>query len=358
MAARDRQRAYSSCPQRRQYQLSAFSCCHSSLFLDASIGPKIGQQCRGILVFIGPYGFQAMPVILGPASPANRVPRCPAHGLSVVEADQTLPVRTVERQRSPVRDAWPRSPAPGEPRTGPSDRFPGLRPALAHQDRAGHRANGHASYRLSDQIRIIWASVTWQVGCFLSSLPQQRPAADPTKVAATPLSDHTWRPQMPGHAGGRAGSPLTFERNNRASSKAGGNGQIRHRTSGTAGGGSALPAGAGRYVDDISLPGLCHGVTVLSPHAHARIKRVDIAKAKAAPGVLCVLTGADAVAENLGSFTAHLMPEDFGAPKGHRTFQPLLMRRQGALRRRPRRLRGRRDARPGARRRRAGRGRL
>ena len=53
--------------------------------------------------------------------------------------------------------------------------------------------------------------------------------------------------------------------------------------------------GQGRYVDDISLPGLCHGVTVLSPHAHARIKRVDVSKAQAAPGVLCVLTGADAV---------------------------------------------------------------
>src|SRR5499433_1978795 len=82
--------------------------------------------------------------------------------------------------------------------------------------------------------------------------------------------------------------------------------------------------GQGRYVDDISLPGLCHGVTVLSPHAHARIKRIDVAKAKDAPGVLCVLTGADALAEKLGSFTAHLMPEDFGAPKGHRTFQPVL----------------------------------
>src|SRR5713101_8771237 len=83
--------------------------------------------------------------------------------------------------------------------------------------------------------------------------------------------------------------------------------------------------GQGRYVDDISLPGQCYGVTVLSPHAHARIKRVDVAKAKAAPGVLCVLTGADALAEKLGTFTAHLMPEDFGAPKGHRTFQPVLV---------------------------------
>jgi carbon-monoxide dehydrogenase large subunit len=82
--------------------------------------------------------------------------------------------------------------------------------------------------------------------------------------------------------------------------------------------------GLGRYVEDISLPGQCYGVTVLSPHAHARITRVDVSKAKAAPGVLCVLTGADAVADKLGSFTAHLMPEDFGAPKGHRTFQPVL----------------------------------
>jgi len=32
----------------------------------------------------------------------------------------------------------------------------------------------------------------------------------------------------------------------------------------------------------------------------------------------------DALAERLGSFTAHLMLEDFGAPKGHRTFQPVL----------------------------------
>jgi len=54
--------------------------------------------------------------------------------------------------------------------------------------------------------------------------------------------------------------------------------------------------GLGRYVDDITLPGLCHGITVLSPHAHARIKRIDVSKAKAAPGVLCVLTGADAAA--------------------------------------------------------------
>ncbi len=83
--------------------------------------------------------------------------------------------------------------------------------------------------------------------------------------------------------------------------------------------------GKGRYVDDIVLPGMCFGVNVLSPHAHARIKKVDTSKAKAAPGVLLVLTGADVAAAKLGAMTAHLMPEDFGAPKGHRTHLPLLV---------------------------------
>ena len=57
--------------------------------------------------------------------------------------------------------------------------------------------------------------------------------------------------------------------------------------------------GQGRYVDDITLPGICHGVNVLSPHAHANIKKVDASKAKAAPGVLLVLTGADAKHDQL-----------------------------------------------------------
>src|SRR6185437_5376971 len=83
--------------------------------------------------------------------------------------------------------------------------------------------------------------------------------------------------------------------------------------------------GHGRYIDDINLPGEPYAALVLSPHAHARIRRVEIAKAKAALGVLAVLTGADAAADKLGSLTAHLMPEDVGAPKGHRTFQPLLV---------------------------------
>ena len=40
--------------------------------------------------------------------------------------------------------------------------------------------------------------------------------------------------------------------------------------------------GQGRYVDDIALPGMCHGVNVLSPHAHARIRSIATTDAKAA----------------------------------------------------------------------------
>ena len=81
--------------------------------------------------------------------------------------------------------------------------------------------------------------------------------------------------------------------------------------------------GRGRYVDDFDLPQQCHGVAVMSPYAHARIKRIDTAKAKAAPGVLSVLTAADAAADKLGGF-APPMPEDMGGPKGFRTVRAIL----------------------------------
>jgi len=81
--------------------------------------------------------------------------------------------------------------------------------------------------------------------------------------------------------------------------------------------------GRGRYVDDFDLPRQCYGVAVMSPHAHAHIKRIDTTKAKVAPGVLAVLTAADAAADRLGSF-APPMPEDMGGPKGFRTLRAIL----------------------------------
>jgi aerobic carbon-monoxide dehydrogenase large subunit len=55
-----------------------------------------------------------------------------------------------------------------------------------------------------------------------------------------------------------------------------------------------LVTGAGRYVDDLRLPGMVHLALVRSPHAHARVVGVDGAAALGLPGVLSVLTVRDA----------------------------------------------------------------
>jgi CO/xanthine dehydrogenase Mo-binding subunit len=47
------------------------------------------------------------------------------------------------------------------------------------------------------------------------------------------------------------------------------------------------------YTFDVTLPGMLHGKLLRSPHAHARIVRIDTSAARAIPGVSVVLTGAD-----------------------------------------------------------------
>jgi len=85
-----------------------------------------------------------------------------------------------------------------------------------------------------------------------------------------------------------------------------------------------LLTGRGCYVDDISLPGMAHGIMVHSNHAHARIKSIDVHQALLASGVLAVLTGRDVAAQSLGGLPPLFMPEDTGGPKGYRTSRPLL----------------------------------
>ena len=51
--------------------------------------------------------------------------------------------------------------------------------------------------------------------------------------------------------------------------------------------------GKGRYLDDIKLPSMAHVAVLRSPYAHANIKRIDTAAAKAMPGVIAVIVGAD-----------------------------------------------------------------
>jgi carbon-monoxide dehydrogenase large subunit len=66
-----------------------------------------------------------------------------------------------------------------------------------------------------------------------------------------------------------------------------------------------LLTGRGRYASDRSPPGLCHATLVRSPHAHARIRAIDVSRAAALPGVLAVLTGRDAAADGLGPLPHH-----------------------------------------------------
>jgi putative selenate reductase molybdopterin-binding subunit len=54
-----------------------------------------------------------------------------------------------------------------------------------------------------------------------------------------------------------------------------------------------LATGRGTFVDDIDLPGRLHARILHSPHAHARIVRIDASQARAMPGVVCVLTHED-----------------------------------------------------------------
>jgi len=62
---------------------------------------------------------------------------------------------------------------------------------------------------------------------------------------------------------------------------------------------AALVTGQGRFSDDLDLVGQAYAVMVRSPHAHARIRAIDAAAALALPGVVAVLTGADALADGL-----------------------------------------------------------
>jgi carbon-monoxide dehydrogenase large subunit len=54
-----------------------------------------------------------------------------------------------------------------------------------------------------------------------------------------------------------------------------------------------LITGTATYTDDVKLPGLTYAMILRSPYAHARLRKIDVSAAKAAPGVVAVYTGAD-----------------------------------------------------------------
>ncbi len=76
-----------------------------------------------------------------------------------------------------------------------------------------------------------------------------------------------------------------------------------------------LVTGAGRFVDDIALPGTLHVALVRAPHAHARVVLVDAGAARRLPGVVAVLTARDA--PELGGPVPPLIREPAWPPSSH-----------------------------------------
>jgi len=66
-----------------------------------------------------------------------------------------------------------------------------------------------------------------------------------------------------------------------------------------------LVRGGGRYIDDVVYPGMAFGVVLRSPHGHAKILSIKTDAAKAAPGVLAVITAADWKKAGLGELPSH-----------------------------------------------------
>ncbi|MGN7801879.1 xanthine dehydrogenase family protein molybdopterin-binding subunit [Ensifer sp. 22521] len=82
--------------------------------------------------------------------------------------------------------------------------------------------------------------------------------------------------------------------------------------------------GKGRYTDDMSVPGMKYAVFVRSPHAHAKILKVDASAAKDMPGVIDVLDGKQILADGIGNLICGWMIHSKdGSPMKMGAWRPL-----------------------------------
>src|SRR5258708_4444055 len=83
-----------------------------------------------------------------------------------------------------------------------------------------------------------------------------------------------------------------------------------------------LLSGSGRFVADMTLPGMTHMEILRSEHGHARILKIDVSAALAMPGVLAAVTGADVAGKIMplpcvwipGGVESHFPSHPFGIP--------------------------------------------
>src|SRR4029079_6426971 len=68
--------------------------------------------------------------------------------------------------------------------------------------------------------------------------------------------------------------------------------------------------GTGRYVDDLPLARATYAYFLRSPHAHAKIKKIDVAAAKKMPGVVEIFTGKDTADAKMGGLICGWVVKD------------------------------------------------
>src|SRR5882757_3693546 len=85
-----------------------------------------------------------------------------------------------------------------------------------------------------------------------------------------------------------------------------------------------LVQGQGYFIDDVVYSGMAYGVVLRSPHAYAKIVSIDTAAAKAAPGVLEVLTSADIKAAGYGDLPGNPGLKRRGGAPMHSPRYPVL----------------------------------
>jgi carbon-monoxide dehydrogenase large subunit len=86
----------------------------------------------------------------------------------------------------------------------------------------------------------------------------------------------------------------------------------------------ALVSGAGRFIDDAAQAGQLYAHFVRSPHAFARVRKVDAAAARKAPGVVAVLTAADLAPLNIGNLSRPAPQDGRNGSKLVAPFRPAL----------------------------------
>ncbi len=82
--------------------------------------------------------------------------------------------------------------------------------------------------------------------------------------------------------------------------------------------------GQGAYVDDITPDGALFGYVFRSPTAHGTITNLDVADARSAPGVACVLTAADLASRGLANAMRFSTVKNQDGSKGNRAPRPIL----------------------------------